>query len=475
MAEDPLDRLGAFDAVMWGIEQDPLLRSVIVAMVVLEREPDVEVLLDRVRRMTHAVPRLRQRVIGTPVSLLPPRWEDDPNFDLAYHLRRVHVRGDGTDRPLLRVAEQMAEQDFDRDRPLWEIALVQGFDGDRTAIIAKLHHAISDGMGGVSLASALFDLSPDPGPLSGAVPPEAPPGPPGVAARAVGAARYAARTAVSRGRIAGAHVVGVSARALSHPLEAAAAGSAFAQSTARLLAPATEPLSRLMHGRSLSGEFAVLQVPFQPLKEAGRGVGATLNDTYMAAVVGGIAGYHEQHNAPTAQIRVSMPISMRAGSGQSAGNRWVPARFPLPVDSGDPVERIRRITPILDHARSEPALAMSDSVYRLLAVLPRRLTTSISAAMLKGVDVAVTNVPGPPTALFAGGAAVQAIVPFAPRAGAAANIALFTYHGTAYVGANVDTRAIPNPGAFVGALAAGFEQVLAVADPAARVRVGVGS
>jgi hypothetical protein len=118
MSDDRLDRMGAFDAVMWGVEQDPVLRSVVVAMTVLDNDPEVDLLVDRVTRMTLAVPKLRQRVIGNPVSPIPPRWEVDPNFDLAFHLKRFHVPGDGTDRPLMRIAEQMAEQDFDRDRPL---------------------------------------------------------------------------------------------------------------------------------------------------------------------------------------------------------------------------------------------------------------------------------------------------------------------------------------------------------------------
>ncbi len=473
MVEDPLDRMGAFDAVMWGIEQDPLLRSVMVAMVLLDREPDVEVLIDRVTQMTHDVPRLRQRVMGSPASVLPPRWEPDPHFDLAYHLRRFHVPADGTDRPLLRVAEQMAEHDFDRDRPLWEMALVQGFDADRTAIVAKLHHSIADGVGGLAMAAALFDLSRDPGPLSGAEPPELAASPVGMTDRVAGGTRYAMEAATARGRALAARAMGVSARFLSHPIETAAAGSAFAQSAARLMAPATEPLSPLMHGRSMSAQFCVLRVPFRPMRDAGRTVGATVNDAYMAAVAGGLATYHERHNAPTPRVRVSMPISMRAADDDATGNRWVPARFPLPIDTGDPGERIRALAPVLQHARDEPALAMSDSIYRLLAVLPRSLTTSISAAMLKGVDVAVTNVPGPPMALFAGGAEALAVVPFAPRAGAAANIAMMTYRGTAFVGVNVDTRSVPDPDAFVAALATGFDGVLSVSDPAAQAVVGL--
>jgi len=475
MSEDRVDRMGAFDSVMWGVEQDPILRSVIVAMTVLDEEPEIDLVVDRITRMTLAVPKLRQRVIGNPVSPIPPRWEFDPNFDIAFHLKRFHVPADGTDRPLMRIAEQMGEQDFDRDRPLWEMALVQGWDGDRSAIIIKLHHAITDGVGGMAMAASLFDLTRDPvtdlGPL-----PEEPTGDVlGVAGRLVNGAVFAGKGAVRRGQALAGGAVELASRAVTDPGEAVVAGAAFAQSAARLLAPADEPLSPLMHGRSLSVHMAVVQVPFRALKAASKQSGGTLNDTFMAAVGGGVAAYHEAHNAPCEYVRVNMPVNMRTSGDADAGNRWVPARFPMPIDSGDAVTRIQRLSPLLKQARTEPALLLSDTIYRLLTALPQSATTSISAAMMKGCDLAITNVPGPPISLFASGAEVQAIVPFAPKGGAAANVGLMTYSGTAYVGINIDTRAIPDPEVFIEYIRAAFDDVLAIADPAAHAVTGLHS
>jgi diacylglycerol O-acyltransferase / wax synthase len=475
MTDDRLDRMGAFDAVMWGVEQDPLLRSVIVAMTVLDSEPDIDALIDRIDRMTRAVPKLRQRVVGNPVSLIPPRWEFDENFDITYHLKRYHVPADGTDRPLMRIAEQMGEQDFDRDRPLWEMALVQGWDGDRSAIILKLHHAITDGVGGMAMAASLFDLTRAPGGDLGPLPPEPTGGVLGLPGRIANGVQFLGTSAVRRGRALAEGVVGVTSEAVSDPGRAAVEGAAFAQSAARLLAPASEPLSPLMHGRSLSVEMAVIKVPFATLRAASKKAGGTLNDAYMAAVAGGVATYHESHAAPCEYVRINMPVNMRTGEASEGGNRWVPARFPMPIDSGPAEDRIKRLSPILKQARSEPALVLSDTIYRLLTALPQSAATSISAGMMKGVDLAVTNVPGPPIALYAAGSEVQAIVPFAPKAGASANIGLMTYAGTAYVGLNIDTRAIPDPDSFIEHIRAGFDQVLAIADPDVRAVVGVHS
>ena len=475
MSEDRLDRMGAFDSVMWGVEQDPILRSVIVAMTVLDTEPEVDLVIDRITRMTLAVPKLRQRVIGNPVSPIPPRWEFDPNFDIAFHLKRFHVPADGTDRPLMRIAEQMAEQDFDRDRPLWEMALVQGWDGGRSAIIIKLHHAITDGVGGMAMAASLFDLTRDPATDLGPLPEEPTGDVLGVAGRMVNGVVFAGKGAVRRGQALAGGAVELASRAVSDPGEAVVAGAAFAQSAARLLAPADEPLSPLMHGRSLSVHMAVVQVPFRAFKAASKASGGTLNDTFMAAVGGGVAAYHEAHNAPCEYVRVNMPVNMRTSGDMRAGNRWVPARFPMPIDSGDAVTRIQRLSPLLKQARTEPALLLSDTIYRLLTALPQSATTSISASMMKGCDLAITNVPGPPIGLFASGAAVQAIVPFAPKGGAAANVGLMTYNGTAYVGINIDTRAIPDPEAFVEDIRAAFDEVLAITDPQAHAVTGLHS
>jgi WS/DGAT/MGAT family acyltransferase len=475
MTDDRLDRMGAFDSVMWGVEQDPILRSVIIAMAVLDEEPQIDLLVDRITRMTLAVPKLRQRVIGNPVSPIPPRWEFDPNFDITFHLKRFHVPGDGTDRPLMRIAEQMGEQDFDRDRPLWEMALVQGWDGDRAAVIIKLHHAITDGVGGMSMAASLFDLTREAATDLGPMPEEPRGDVLGVAGRVVNGAVFAGRSTYRRAQALVDGAVGIAGRVVADPGESAVAGAAFAQSAARLLAPANEPLSPLMHGRSLSVRMAVLQVPFRPFKAAAKASGGTLNDTYMAAVGGGVAAYHEQHNAPCEYVRVNMPVNMRAASDADAGNRWVPARFPMPIDSGDPVTRIQRLSPLLKQARSEPALLLSDTIYRLLTALPQSAATSVAAGMMKGCDLAITNVPGPPIALYTSGAEVQGIIPFAPKGGAAANVALMTYHGTAYIGINVDTRAIPDPEVFIDHIRRAFDEMLATVDPEARCVVGMHS
>ena len=158
-------RMSDSDALMWSIEKDPMLRSTITAVVVLDEQPDPARLRDLVDRGTRLVPRMRQRVRSNPLSIAPPRWEVDPNFDLDFHLRFVRAGGDRRVRSVLDLAEPIAMQGFDRARPLWEITVVDGIEDDRAAVILKVHHAITDGVGAVQIALVMFELERATGPL----------------------------------------------------------------------------------------------------------------------------------------------------------------------------------------------------------------------------------------------------------------------------------------------------------------------
>ena len=157
-------RMGAVDAVMFGVEDDPVLRSVIVMVAELDGPPDEERLLFRVDRMTRMVPQLRQRAIGNPFSIAPPRWETDPNFDLDYHIHnQLLPKKAAKHADLMAALAHWAEQDFDRARPLWEMLIITGLASGGSAVAIKIHHSITDGVGGLQLAAAMLDMSADAG------------------------------------------------------------------------------------------------------------------------------------------------------------------------------------------------------------------------------------------------------------------------------------------------------------------------
>lgn len=460
-------RMSDSDALMWTIEKDAMLRSTITAVAVLDRAPDHDRLRELLDRGTRLVPRLRQRVRANPLSIAPPRWEVDPNFDLDYHVRFVRVPGAGDLRSVLDLAQPIAMAGFDRARPLWEATLIEGMEDGRAALVLKVHHAITDGVGSVKLALIMFELERDP--AAGADMPPAPPAPVmSQAARWVDAIAHEQRRA--RGIIgrAGSTVSGATARtvadAAADPARALARAAATAASVARLAAPATAPLSPLMTGRSLSVRFDTLVVPMAAAKVAARSAGATLNDAFVAATAAGFARYHREMGTPATALRMTMPINVRTvGTEDVAGNQFVPARFPIPLGFDDPAARMKALHALVLGQRGEPSLAFVEPLAGLLRRLPTSLSTGLFGSMLKGVDLVTSNVPGAPIPIYTAGGRVEAMFALGPLTGAAANLTLLSYLDDLHIGVNMDPAAVTEPDRLVASLRAEWDEILAVA------------
>ena len=449
-------RMSDMDALMWGIEKDPLLRSTITAIAVIDQPPDRDRLMDKLERGTRAIPRLRQRAVSAPYSVAPPQWVVDPNFDLGYHVRFVKAPGESTMRDLLDFAAPIAMQSFDRARPLWEFTIVEGLADGRAALIQKVHHSVTDGVGGMQLAMMLLDLEREPSGDSGPMPDAPEAEPLSTAALFLEGIRHEQR-----------RQLGIAKRALAGlrggvaDLPAVARQTAeTAASLARLLAPAFEPLSPIMKGRSLSVHFDVLTQPLSDTKAAAKRSGGTLNDAFVAAVMGGFDRYHAKHGADVEALRMTMPISIRAGENKAlAGNQFVPARFPVPMGIADPAERMAAVKALVGEARGEPALAFTEAIAGVLNRLPTAVVTSLFGSMLKGIDFVTSNVPGAPIPVYLAGGKLEANFAFGPMSGAAANLTLLSYQDELHIGVNTDPAAIPDPDVLLSCLDESFAEL----------------
>ena len=457
-------RMGAFDAVMYDVEDDPVLRSFITVLIETDTALDDERLRYRVERLTRLIPKMRQRAVGNPLSLVPPRWETQEDFTIDYHLRHVALP-DGTTDDLLAHLSDWAQQDFDRMRPLWEMIVFTGLRGGRGALGVKIHHAITDGMGGMQMAAALFDLSAD------AEDPQDMPDAPqasllGWRDRMEQGTAFETDMLFGTAKAVAKGAVGAGKAAVTDPGGSLMATQEFVASAGRVLAPAPAPLSPVMTVRSLRQWFAVLRYELSDLKAAAKAAGGTLNDAYLAAVIGGLRRYHEAHGGIPDELRVNMPVNTRSASeaSEAGGNKWVPVRVALPMNEADPVKRIRQLHPILAQARTEPALGISDPVYKVLMTLPQGITTRIAGGLMKGTDFAATNVPGPPFPVYIAGGLVTRLSVFAPKSGAAINIGLISYNGRAEIGINIDREAVPDVEFLVDCLNESFDEVLATVD-----------
>jgi WS/DGAT/MGAT family acyltransferase len=354
-------------------------------------------------------------------------------------------------------ARKAAMTEFDPAYPLWEFTLLENLVGGRAALVMKVHHALTDGIGGMELAPLLFDLEAD------ADPPDLDlPEPVG---EHISGSRLVAQSLVRQaGRAVGMLGQGVSGavpwalRAVTHPIQAAGDVTAMAASVGRTVAPVRHTLSPLMTERSLQRQLDLLTVPLPALKAAASAGGGTVNDAFLTGITGGLARYHQGHGAPVDQLRVTMPISLRTDADPAGGNRVTLQRFVVPVGSGDTADRMRAIGACSRSATAEPALPHSNAIAGALNVVP----TGVLGEMLKHVDFLASNVPAPAVPLYLGGAEVTGLFAWGPTIGASFNVTLLSYRGTCCMGVTVDAAAVPDPDALMTCLQEGFDELLAL-------------
>ena len=453
--------LNESDSVLWSIERDPVLRTTIVAISMLDRSPNWTRLRRRMDEACSQVPRLRQKVVATPLRVGPPRWQDDERFDVDYHLRRVVCPPPGDLRTVLDMAGLFAMAAFDKDRPLWEFTLVEGLAGGRAAFIQKVHHAFTDGVGGIKMAELLLDdtRAPRTHRSVGA----------GERSKRVGSVEAIVQPLAATARTATAlSMRGVRAlpsfvtAAALRPDRAVASGIRSAQSIVKLLAPAMTPLSPVMVGRGLSRHLDAFDVPLADLLSAAHAADSSLNDAFLASITDGLRRYHERHGSPVNALRVTMPINLRRPGDTLGNNRFVPARLTIPIAAQDASQRMQRMGALSRQWRAEPSLPMSNVIAGVLNRLPIAMTTSIFGGMLKAIDFVATNVPGLTRRVYLAGAEVTHEYAFAPPSGAAFSVALLSHGEHCCIGINIDTTAIPDADELVACVREGFDDVLSV-------------
>jgi diacylglycerol O-acyltransferase / wax synthase len=456
------DQMLQSDAFAWYMEKDPVLRSTIVAVNRLESSPDWDMLRLRIDRLTRLVPRLRMRVQLPPMRIGPPRWSLDENFDLDYHLRRARLGGSGDWAEVLEFSRTAAMSDFDRSRPLWEFTLLEGMADGGAALITKLHHSLSDGIGGVELASLVVDDGPEPPAVVLPPPPDA---------HRLSLAKLTALTIAddtAAAAVAAEHAVEALERdtlkAARHPLSAVRAAIGTAVSVGRFVAPVSRQFSPMLGERSTARMVATLDVPLAELRDAAKASGGHVNDAFLAAMTDAMRRYHDKRGVALDQVRITVPVSIRKKGDGLGGNRITLTRMVLPADVAAPAVRIRTISEIVGRWRHEPALGHTQGIAFGLNLVPRAYIGGI----FKRIEMLASDVPGIPVPVWLAGARVTGYYAFGPTIGAAVNATLMSYAGVCNVGINIDTRAIDDPQLWLGCLSEAFLDVLELAKPAAQ-------
>jgi WS/DGAT/MGAT family acyltransferase len=395
----------------------------------------------------HLVPRLRQRALSVPLGLHHPVWVDDPDFELDDHLSRASLPAPGGSRELDTLVAEIMSRPLPADRPLWELVVVEGLAAGRSAVVAKLHHAILDGVSGMAVMAAFFDL----GPRARTVAPPEAPWDPGRLPSPVDLLRHAAASwvrqpaaaadALHRGAVVAADLAAQNRRL-------AAKGQAPPPS------PFRAPRTSLNGTVSSRRRFASLSFPLEDLKAVRRAFGGTVNDVVLASVSGSLRRLLATRGEWPAHPLVAMvPVSTRAAGQDRMGNRVSGMLVGLASDVADPVARLRAVTAEARRAKAQHRLIggrLVEDVAQAAApvVSGRAMRWATGLRLFDRVapvaNVTVSNVPGPPVALWCAGSRVAAVVPVGPVAdGAGLNVTALTYQGAVHLGLLACRRLVP--------------------------------
>jgi WS/DGAT/MGAT family acyltransferase len=453
------DDVAPIDHLMYRGEMNPRSRSSMMSVEILDRVPDWERLRSDLDRASRVVLRLRQRVVEPALPIAPAQWVVDPNFDLGYHVRRVRLPEPGTLRQLLDLAQNALAGPLDVSRPLWEATLVEDVnaEGGRAALLWKLSHSITDGVGGIELDRQVrsYQRDPDRGPM----PPL--PVPQDVDSTDIvrtAALRLPATLVAATARGAGG-ALGLLGRTVRDPARAVLGAGRFAGSLQRIIGPPPAEPSPLLRPRSLTRRLETLDVSLDRLRRAAKDHGCSINDAYVAALCGVLRLYHERLGSPVDAVPLVMPVNLRAGDPGAGGNQWSIVRIAAPVGDPDPVRRMLVVRDQVISGRAEPAINALGAVAPVLARLPMPLVMALSSDGI-GTDVQASNIPGHMQDTYIGGAKVLRNLPFGPLPGAAMMLVMLSHAGRCYIGINYDTASVTEPDLFARCLQDGFDEVL---------------
>ena len=337
------------EALMWNLEKDPYLASSFANVTLLDQPPDPDRLRARLAHAVSVVPRLRQRVAPALGRLAPPEWQDDPNFDLDYHIRHIALPAPGTERTLFDLAAVLAARRSTArgrcgsSRSSTASATAAPRCSRRSTTPSPTAKAACACRRSSSTSAARAARRP-PEPVRRAGEPTRRPNQRRPRTSLPPRARLPLTTSVAASGSAAAPPAArptCSATPIASP-PPGSRRSASVQSLARQVAVTDRAHSPLWTERSLRRRFEVLRIPLDDTKRAAKALGGSVNDLFVAGAAGAAGAYHRAKGVDVDELRISMPVSTRTDRSMG-GNAFTPARVLVPVGPTDPVERFTAV------------------------------------------------------------------------------------------------------------------------------------
>jgi diacylglycerol O-acyltransferase / wax synthase len=429
---------------------------------------DIGLMRDFVESKLYLVPRYRQRLAWVPIEGRPV-WVDDEYFNIEHHVRNVALPRPGSDDQLKTIAGRLMSQQLDRSKPLWEVVVIEGLEGDRFALVAKFHHAMIDGLSGMDLMAMLMSAMPttefEPGPVY--EPRQIPNG-----------TELVVRETTRR--ISGAIS---SMRGLRELLDDAAEVSNMMTKRLKAIGASLQsgwlaPTGSTPINGQVTPDRRVdwLSTPLDEVKAVKNRLGGTVNDAILAIVAGGVRHFLMQERGmdaetlETTEFRAMVPVSVRGKDQRlTLGNQIAMWLIELPIGESDPVKRHARVVEETHELKETNQALGAATLVQISAGAPTTLVSlgarlAANATPFNPFNMTVTNVPGPQFPLYLYDAKLLKTYPLVPLwEGHGVGVALFSYDGFVDWGLNGDFDLMPDIDEFAASLDAAFDELVAAA------------
>ncbi|MEV0294199.1 wax ester/triacylglycerol synthase family O-acyltransferase [Nocardia sp. NPDC050710] len=413
-------------------------------------------------RRLHLIPHMRRRVHEVPFNLDHPVWVEDADFDLDHHIRRIDIPEPAGRRELAELVGDIASRPMDRNRPLWQMNVVEGLDNGKVAVICKYHHAAVDGITGTNMMMYLCDTEP------GATRPET-------------TEAWTPEPAPNDWKLLTEAVVRFPGKAGMFGMVPKTVGlmAGFAQRRRNnqrgMALPLTAP--RTPFNKSIGPDRAVAftESNLESIKEIKTTFGVKVNDVVLTVVGGVLRSYLEKHDElPDRSLIASVPVSVHGQSRHADGINKVSSLFSeLGTDIADPAERLRKVAAANQHAKEEHDMIGADFLQDWSKYAPpntfqlaARVYSSLKLAEHHPVvhNLVVSNVPGPPMPLYFLGIQVDAMYPFGPVFhGAGLTVTVLSNNGDLDFGFIACKELVPDVSALADAVPAVIDELLVAA------------
>ena len=446
------EHLSALDATFLELEQeDPSAHMHIGGLLIFDPRPDgtipsLDELIAHLDARLGDLPRYHQRLSEPRVhGLRFPAWELDPGTDLRDHVVRAALPAPGGRRELLEWLSDYWSHRLDRTRPLWDVVLLEGLEGGCWALANRTHHCMVDGVGSMDVGYAVLDTTPE------------------TQERML----YVPEPRHERGR----------ASSLVHALDPRSLPDLLTRSRAAAkvlirdeLVPA--PQTSLNDPIGTTRRIEAVRFNLADLKAVKNRLGGTVNDVALALATGGLRSLllYRGEVPPHRGLRAMVPMNIRDAAEQlGLGNRVTSLFAHLPVSEADPLQRYTKVTEETRRLKSGNEALGTKTVIDLTALAPPLLHATLARTLFatRLFNVTITNVPGPPTTLYALGSQLQDIYGLVPiAADHALGIAILSYDGGITFTINADRSSVPDIGVFRTAIEETMSELQSIATGA---------